>query len=321
MILVHGILRKLVGLVQAVNANYMLLIGSRALIFNGISLDRKVIDWDFICTIAEYENFCNTHKKLIRANYPTNDDHMIVIFHDGDIFEFDIAWEGTSSEDILKLPSEYHPTICDKTPCCVANFEICLLLKLSHRYLKNSPFFHKTMHDIRVLRTHTKLSKEAKRILKKREKETYTYTHPKLNQSKNNFFDASVSYTYQHDDIHRAIAIGSTPAYEYFKDDEAEVFCSKSKFFSTTEVIRLSACLEESYVLAIERSLVPFPDTLSPKNAFLKALEKICTSITSGWFREYCWEHYDQIVDHYDDKYFEKFKNALSEGRIGLFQK
>ena len=31
----------------------------------------------------------------------------------------------------------------------------------------------------------------------------------------------------------------------------------------------------------------------------MMALEKVCTSITSGWFREYAWENYHRVVHMY----------------------
>jgi hypothetical protein len=30
-----------------------------------------------------------------------------------------------------------------------------------------------------------------------------------------------------------------------------------------------------------------------------KALDKVCTSITSGWFREFAWQNYDEVVKIY----------------------
>jgi len=37
----------------------------------------------------------------------------------------------------------------------------------------------------------------------------------------------------------------------------------------------------------------------------------VCTSITSGWFREYAWENYDRVLDLYnslgDDYYIRRF--------------
>ena len=42
------------------------------------------------------------------------------------------------------------------------------------------------------------------------------------------------------------------------------------------------------------------------------ALMKVCTSITSGWFREYAWENYDKVLDLYnelgEDDYVQRFQ-------------
>jgi hypothetical protein len=52
--------------------------------------------------------------------------------------------------------------------------------------------------------------------------------------------------------------------------------------------------------LALERSLVPFDWRSGEDYAFKKALEKVCTSITSGFFREYAWEHYAAVINLYN---------------------
>jgi len=45
---------------------------------------------------------------------------------------------------------------------------------------------------------------------------------------------------------------------------------------------------------------------------FEMALMKVCTSITSGWFREYAWENYQKVLDLYDslgeDDYVKRFE-------------
>jgi hypothetical protein len=68
---------------------------------------------------------------------------------------------------------------------------------------------------------------------------------------------------------------------------------------------------EESCVLALERSQIPFPDA-SPRKSFEYALMKVCTSITSGFFREWAWEHYDDVLALYNElgenDYIERFK-------------
>ena len=69
-------------------------------------------------------------------------------------------------------------------------------------------------------------------------------------------------------------------------------------------------------VLALERSLVPLPGVLTPKQAFDKALEKVCTSITSGWFRKFCYDNYDSIQAIYNEDFVQKFQTALEQGRI-----
>ena len=46
------------------------------------------------------------------------------------------------------------------------------------------------------------------------------------------------------------------------------------------------------------------------------ALEKVCTSITSGWFREFAWENFDVVTNLYNDDYITKFTNAMKDGII-----
>ncbi|WP_457832940.1 DUF7275 domain-containing protein, partial [Staphylococcus aureus] len=45
-----------------------------------------------------------------------------------------------------------------------------------------------------------------------------------------------------------------------------------------------------------ERHQIPNNFNPDPTGSFMYALEKVCTSITSGWFREYAWENYHKIV-------------------------
>ena len=283
----------------------MLLVGSVALLQHYRSLEHKPKDLDFIATYQEYEDFCKKNNSSIVRRQLLSSTAIVVWMKTGQIVEFSIAWEGETNHDLLQKYSGVAPP------------EVLLMLKLSHRYLRNSPHFHKTMKHIHFLREQgVVLDDFLKTLLKKREAETYVYAHPNLNQSKSNFFDASVQYTYEHDDIHAAVAVMDKPAYTFFQKDGAEVKSSKKKFMNLPEEIKLNSGLEESYVLAIERSLVPFPGVLNREQAFLKALEKVCTSITSGWFREYCWENYHQIKALYSEDYFDKFEAALAEGKI-----
>jgi hypothetical protein len=196
------------------------------------------------------------------------------------------------------------------------------MLKMSHRYLKDSPHFLKTMRDIHFMRKHgAVIQPEHEAFYKLRRAETYNYNHPKLNTSKADFFQDVEIYQYEHDTIHEAMKHLDKPAYSYFKHDQSEVFCDKGLFFSGDETIRLCSVLEETYVLALERSQIPHGKRVSPGWSFDKALEKVCTSITSGWFREYAWENYDKIQDMYDPNYVKRFHQGVESGVVKEFKK
>lgn len=200
------------------------------------------------------------------------------------------------------------------------NVDMLYTLKMSHRYLKNSPHFYKTMVDIRFMR---KLGAEIfdQEWYVDRIKETYDYQHPKLNVASKDFFTSNVNYVYNHDSIHLAMAHLDKPAYQYYMSGNAEVHCSKETFLSQPRAICMFGVLEEVYVLALERSQIPNNFKVDPKVSFMIALEKVCTSITSGWFREYAWENYEIIKHLYDETYVDKFKAGLESGIIQPFEK
>ena len=162
---------------------------------------------------------------------------------------------------------------------------------------------------------------ELEHILKLREEETYTHKHPKLNVSKEEFFAGDqVPYVYDHDSIHEAVKMLDQPAYRFFMKEGAQVQCDKDKFFALDKNIQLLSVLEESYVLSIERSQVPHPGVLTPRGSFLVALSKVCSSITSGWWREFAYEHIFEVLSMYSDEYMAKFTAALEDGRIKPFK-
>lgn len=283
----------------------MLMIGSRALIANGIDIGRKPVDFDYISTYDEYCKFVSDNKPA--GAYPLDGSHMVCKFKDGRIYEFEIAWDGSSAADILAFEGDRE----------YASLVTLRLLKESHKYKRNSPHFYKTMKDVKLLRSLVKIPKELKPLLKKREKETYNYSHPKLNQSKQDFFTDAVDYQYEHDDIHEAIAIDDRPAYTNFMKDGAEVQTDMKKWDTLPFRIKMNAALEESGVLALERSVIPF--NTNPRKAFEFALAKLSTSISSGKFRKFCYDNFETIVDNYRADYYDKFKVALAAGKIRKF--
>ncbi len=320
----------------------MILIGSQAAVYWGIPINRNPMDYDFICTKQELND---SVQKMMNRKGTTfqsigfEKNKCVVKFFD-DINKkqiiFDVSLIDTegglseSDKQIYNTPEFYTSATFASIgglKFYVAYPETLLMMKLSHRYKKNSVFFRKTMEDIKVLRdcvTEDSIwSGEPGEVfteaLKFREKLTYSYSHPKLNQSKQDFFTDSVNYVYDHDTIHEAVKHLDKPAYSYYIEEGAEVKCSKELFDKAPFAVKLYGVLEESYVLALERSVIPFGT--DPEKAFMYALEKVCTSITSGWFREFAWENYDAVVKMYHDSYVKRFQSALEQGKIKPFNK
>jgi len=264
----------------------MLLIGSLALSKNVPKLKINSKDSDFI---VDDEVFFDKRKKAI-------ENQLVILIDNEDLFaykdknekiiEMTLAKKGDSNYDLLKEYNAFGNTIK------ISNNETLLWLKESHKYKKDSPHFYKTMEDIHTLRIivgddyiKTKPSWFDKRVI-----ETYNYHHPNLNTSKEDFFDDTVPYIYDHDDIHNYVAINKAPAYKDFLD--GEVNCSRELFNNLSYEKRLNSVVEESMVLALERSLIPNEFKTDPIKIFLFALMKVSTSITSGWWREFAWENH-----------------------------
>jgi hypothetical protein len=323
----------------------MLLIGSRALVANNPELEgtRECVDWDYICTLDQFKAWHKANKDNLQFAVPTQGGKY---YHardkDGMNYEFELAWPGTSAEKLMKqygiLAHKWVPEI---GPVPAMNHDL-LLIKLSHRYKRNSPHFLKTMSDIKFLRDKLILSNVSfedwmkrpvnQELLKAREAESYDYAHPNLNVSSKEFFNGDgVNYVYDHDSIHLTVAITQewdqpdnqnnydhhpVPAYTKYMKDGSEVMTSKEKFMSVHDSLRLYGVYEESCVLALERSQIPHglgKEGGPPARwSFEMALMKVCTSITSGYFREYAWEHYDKVMALYnelgEDDYIERFK-------------
>lgn len=286
----------------------MLVIGSAALVYHGIDIGREPGDTDRICTFEQFQKFTRDNKDMIKSCQPLSDCKFHVLTTDGWNNEFEIAWEGTAARQLLDMYNGEG----------VASVDWLYALKMSHRYLKNSVHFLKTMSDIKLLREH--ISPDAQLIIdsdwfKQREEQTYTYKHPKLDVSKQEFFTDDVPYVFNHDDLHEVVKLGGKPAYTHYLKDGSEVMTCKDKFFSVSEEIRLHGVYEEAAVLGLERAIIPFSvgkeGGPTPRQSFLKALEKVCTSITSGYFRQYGWESYDKVVALYEEvgenTYVERF--------------
>lgn len=284
---------------------------------------RKPMDIDIVAEHDEAIAFANKNMIEITEQYPSAKGGKLIfksknsVIPCSNIMEAELVVEGSTAKDLRDIILN-DPETMYIDGIAYASLDVCYMLKMSHRYLKNSPHFLKTMKDIHNLRVFgAKIRKEHKEFYKVRKKATYTYSHPKLNKSKKDFFSADgVKYVYDHDSIHESVKIDDVPAYTYFQSDNAEVMCDMKKFFALPERIRLNAVYEESCVLALERSIIPFGTDY--ERAFIMALEKVCTSITSGKFREYAWENYYTVRDMFNSKTFDRFFEHAANDQVKM---
>ncbi|QMV28819.1 hypothetical protein AP1_0112 [Aeromonas phage AP1] len=281
--------------------NIMILIGSRAMLecfYADCMAPTKDMDYDFIATEKEWSEY--QARMQGRSVAVQNPNVRAFVVERGDCrscyHEAYIIQPGSSDEMIADYMNNEHGKIK------VANPGLLLAIKMAHRFKKNTRNFIKTMKSIHELRDFGVVMNEKEfEIFKKREKESLTYGHPKLNVGKKDFFTDDF-YTMDHDTVHQAIAVGERPAYLSYMVDGEEVMTSKTKFEQCDMRLKLLGVYEEACVLALERCIVPFPGKVHPAKAFMMALEKVCTSITSGWFREFSWEHYTLVMDIYNEQ-------------------
>lgn len=310
----------------------MLVIGSRALHNYDFDVrpaqEIRFSDWDFIADQCSWNTFKSQMNGIhVPVNNP--DVQAFKCMHNGRETYFEayiipaitnvreltdslIPEDFTSSYRLMQYAKKNIPK--DKLNGFYwATADMCLAIKMSHRFLKNNPFFNKTMHDIHFLRrAGVTLNEELQDIMLQRQKETLSYNHPRLDVSKQEFFNDDI-YTYDHDTIHETVALADRPAYTFYMKEGSQVMTSREKFESLPEVIKLAGVYEETCVLALERSQIPNNfEKVHPRDSFMIALEKVCTSITSGWFREYAWENYYKVVSMYKtlghDDYINRFK-------------
>ena len=143
-------------------------------------------------------------------------------------------------------------------------------------------------------------------------KEVYKQWKPKLNVSKEEFFDDAVVKYYDHDYLHELVAnVPGKPMYREMLEDGQEVLCSQEKWSKLGELRQTWCVVEETEVIAIERFMIPSNWTYNPSLAYCKALSKVCTTLTSGWFRDFAIDNYPVIMQYRNPEKLMKLKSVL----------
>lgn len=150
---------------------------------------------------------------------------------------------------------------------------------------------------------------------------------PKMDKTTEEFFGKSKNYVtsyYVHDNMHKAIAEihQGTPVYLEILKAGSEVETDSKLWQQLTINAKIWCVLEEVYVIALERKILPQmfeinPIKISafgmefrewtPKEAFDWALFRVCTTLCDGFFREFAVRAYDEIQKQYNPDYIKKF--------------
>jgi hypothetical protein len=294
-------------------------------------------DLDFVCSYDTFKKYVNSSPTILAKRVEWVNKHKAIIKPTKArcAIEFEIFYEGLD-EPLNNHIEALHEYICttgnlilegNEWNCkqVAANVVTLYMLKQSHKYKSNSPHFLKTMNDIMWMeRFHNckekSITGELLRLQKERE-ELISYTKQRkysLNKKKEDFFTDNVNYIYSHDSLHEIVKLGDVPAYT--KMLSAAVMCDREKWEAMSRNDKFATVYEEAAVLALERSVIPH--NTNPDKAFLKALEKVCTSISSGWWREWAYKHYYSVLGLYYQKgnFYDKWQ-ACDKSLIPLHKK
>lgn len=205
------------------------------------------------------------------------------------------------------------------------DLNLCLLLKSAHKHFylgkyaksfKHLMDYSYILHQGIFLTTQeTSLSEEYKDWLIKNvyDNDERLLSFPSLDKSKEEFFTKHVKYYVDHDYIHQVVAIGDTPAYTNCL--VGEVKFSNNKFIDQPQSIKINMVLEEAFVLAYERCLIPllkgdtYLPATTPNEAFKYALVRVSTNITSGVFRDFAADNFYKIYNDYLKLYTDYYKH------------
>lgn len=102
--------------------------------------------------------------------------------------------------------------------------------------------------------------------------------------SKQSFFKDAVVRKYDHDSLHRSVALSAdgVPMYEKILKPGSEVDCSWDLFMGLSHDDKIRLCREEVYVTALERILVPNDLVADARRAYHWSLRRVLTSLFTG---------------------------------------
>lgn len=267
-----------------------MLIGSRALSYWFGMKPKEDADWDII---SSSQNIFN------------NSADIKIEWHDPYLLNNKRLYQYTDELHTIDLLGE-KVYVCNPVGLGV--------IKRSHlwrelKFSKNITHWHKylkvfvpnyTSYDWHMLEERTRMTHEL-----------YPQGNPNLMQSKEDFFDDAVKKQHDHDYLHELFAYYDKPLYTTLLRNSDLAWCEEGKWKKLSHEDKLKCIAEEVQVIATERFMVPNGWKYPSKLAYAKALQKVCTTLCSGWFRSEAIDSYPELLQLYDAGRFEKVKQVL----------
>ena len=302
----------------------MLIVGSQALTRHFNLPERKVRDTDIIGTLQDFELL----KKVLNPAEVRQKDEIIGLIN---ITPSDLFPEiNTKNVEILladnsvslKLYLDYDEA---NNGLKYASPEVLFSLKKSHihfpvkfqKHILDYCFLYDHFNGDDLLYAITEIN------FKETEKRLGKLRTPSLNKSTKNFFGQSEKFFksyFVHDDIHRMMAHHEHPLYENMQKDKSSARCEKDMWEKFTFEDKCKCVLEEAMVIALERKIIPMifggGDFFTAEEALKWSLMRVCTTLCSGWFRQFATDNYMRIQQYINPNYVLVFLSKYDNGLI-----
>lgn len=296
----------------------MILIGSKAMKHH-VPDARIGADWDLITSREEYAKFQAINGDKITKIYAQDEDkHHIYIGKEHFEFEIDY-WLLNESESSADFKSINQWGVDIK----IANPTLLFVLKKSHIHAPIGWWKHiNDYHTLKPLVDQIEYKKYKKFLqdridetnwrLKSRAETAQLLGKVNLNVSNEEFFEKSqgtVNRQFPHDSLHEATCYGKVPIYDTLKIDHSAAKLERHLWDKLSHEDQIRCVREEGYAIALERRIIPAiasKKKFYPRAAFVIAIEKICTTLTTGWFREFAIDNAIEIMN-YDVDYVGKW--------------
>jgi len=276
----------------------MIVIGSRALAY-WFPAYREPKDFDCVASLAEATSWINDMGSMVKTVLPSpSGDKLEVRLHDGLNIEIELIEQIPSDALLAELlhtgKLDFHGATF-----FVPSLTVLFLIKKSHIF--QPIHWQKNIADYHFLRHHAYEPSESEaRFFQTRRAEVNARAKkkpPSLMMTNSDFFrqhKLPVQTQFPHDALHWAVAYYDEPVFNKMKHDPSLAKCDRDLFEALPLEMRLRCVREETMVIALERYLLPGIET-DQDVAYAKALERVCTTLTSGWFRTFAVENYPMV--------------------------